>query len=112
MFMFPLQTQNITDSFTRGVNTCEITPKWLHRATFNCVSKPNNYQCFARKQNEISTLTVDHNNDEFLLNAATMNFIERLSLAWRILFPTTAERKHSNAKIAKQRLKMILFSDR
>lgn len=40
-----------------------------------------------------------------------LNFFERLVHAWRILFPPKA--KHvSNAEIAKQRLKMILISDR
>ncbi|KAL4651769.1 hypothetical protein ACB092_01G185200 [Castanea dentata] len=38
-----------------------------------------------------------------------MSFIELLNLAWKILFPS---RRNSNARIAKQRLKMILFSDR
>ncbi|CAA6667375.1 unnamed protein product [Spirodela intermedia] len=37
---------------------------------------------------------------------------KRLHLAWRILFPTAMARSSSNANIAKQRLKMILFSDR
>ncbi|XP_078442266.1 cell division topological specificity factor homolog, chloroplastic-like [Wolffia australiana] len=48
----------------------------------------------------------------FIHTAVTMNFFERLSLAWRILFPSAAARRDSNASIAKQRLKMILFSDR
>ncbi|KAK1273029.1 hypothetical protein QJS04_geneDACA007937 [Acorus gramineus] len=41
-----------------------------------------------------------------------MSFFDRLSLAWRILFPSRMVRRSSNARIAKQRLKMILFSDR
>jgi len=41
-----------------------------------------------------------------------MNFFERLNLAWKIIFPSATSRKNSNARIAKQRLKMILFSDR
>lgn len=40
-----------------------------------------------------------------------MNFLERLNLAWKIIFPPQRARS-SNAGIAKQRLKMILFSDR
>ena len=54
------------------------------------------------------------NNDAegFLLNSIGKSFSERLSLAWRILFPSTTTRKSSNARIAKQRLKMILYSDR
>ncbi|KAJ0717886.1 putative Cell division topological specificity factor MinE [Helianthus annuus] len=41
-----------------------------------------------------------------------MNFFERLSLAWKIIFPSSKLIKNSNASVAKQRLKMILFSDR
>lgn len=48
----------------------------------------------------------------FLLDAINMNFFERLGLAWKILFPPTMARRSSNANIAKQRLKMIIFSDR
>ncbi|CAL1360318.1 unnamed protein product [Linum trigynum] len=50
--------------------------------------------------------------ETFILNAIHMNFFERLNLAWKIVFPSPARRKSSNARIAKQRLKMILFSDR
>ncbi|CAN1321414.1 Cell division topological specificity factor homolog, chloroplastic [Linum perenne] len=41
-----------------------------------------------------------------------MSLLDRLTLAWKIIFPSPARRKSSNARIAKQRLKMILFSDR
>lgn len=41
-----------------------------------------------------------------------MNFFERLNLAWKVLFPSPSIKRNSNAKIAKQRLKMILFADR
>lgn len=54
----------------------------------------------------------DQDTEGFILNAVAMSFFERLSLAWRVLFPTAAARASSNASIAKQRLKMILFSDR
>lgn len=50
--------------------------------------------------------------DLFLSNAINMNFFQRLNLAWKIIFPSPAARRSSNANIAKQRLKMILFSDR
>ncbi|XP_073032923.1 cell division topological specificity factor homolog, chloroplastic-like [Primulina eburnea] len=50
--------------------------------------------------------------ESFLLNAIKMNFFERLNLAWKIIFPSPRSRNNSNARIAKQRLKMILFSDR
>ena len=41
-----------------------------------------------------------------------MSFLERLDLAWKILFPSPSLTRKSNANTAKQRLKMILFSDR
>jgi septum formation topological specificity factor MinE len=41
-----------------------------------------------------------------------MNIFNRLVLAWKILFPKTIPSRESNAKIARQRLKMVLFSDR
>ncbi|KAG2322253.1 hypothetical protein Bca52824_015466 [Brassica carinata] len=42
-----------------------------------------------------------------------MRFFDRLNIAWKIIFPSHASsRRSSNARIAKQRLKMILFSDR
>jgi septum formation topological specificity factor MinE len=40
------------------------------------------------------------------------SFLERLARAWAILFPMKANQSESNASIAKQRLKMILISDR
>ncbi|ONI19146.1 hypothetical protein PRUPE_3G261900 [Prunus persica] len=48
----------------------------------------------------------------FLLRSINMSFFERLNLAWKIVFPSPSTRRNSNAKIAKQRLQMILFSDR
>ncbi|KAF1001801.1 hypothetical protein AG4045_000102 [Apium graveolens] len=41
-----------------------------------------------------------------------MSFFERLNLAWKLIFPSPASKRKSNANIAKQRLQMILFSDR
>lgn len=61
---------------------------------------------------QLSSTSVGQEAESFLLNAINMSFFERLNLAWRIIFPTPTQRKSSNARIAKQRLKMILFSDR
>lgn len=51
--------------------------------------------------------------------AMDMSFLERLSLAWKIVFPVRPRfgsggdsNSAAAARIAKQRLKMILFSDR
>lgn len=48
---------------------------------------------------------------DFSQEDKNMNFFERLAHAWRILFPPKPKYV-SNAEIAKQRLKMILISDR
>ncbi|KAL2519315.1 Cell division topological specificity factor-like protein [Abeliophyllum distichum] len=61
---------------------------------------------------KLSTNPISQEVENFLLNAINMNFFERLSLAWKIIFPSPTSRRNSNANIAKQRLKMILFSDR
>lgn len=62
--------------------------------------------------NELITESVRQEAEGFLPIAMNMSFLERLNLAWKILFPSSATRSKSNAKIAKQRLKMIIFSDR
>ncbi|KAK7274885.1 hypothetical protein RIF29_15986 [Crotalaria pallida] len=61
---------------------------------------------------KFSSKSVSQETESFLLDAVNMSFLERLNLAWKIIFPSAVSRKSSNARIAKQRLKMILFSDR
>ncbi|KZV32343.1 cell division topological specificity factor, chloroplastic-like [Dorcoceras hygrometricum] len=61
---------------------------------------------------KLSQNPINQEVESFLLNAIKMNFFERLNLAWKIIFPSPPSRTNSNARIAKQRLKMILFSDR
>ncbi|KAL1355905.1 hypothetical protein HN51_007870 [Arachis hypogaea] len=61
---------------------------------------------------KFSSKSVSQEAENFLLDAVNMSFFERLNLAWKIVFPSAVSRKSSNARIAKQRLKMILFSDR
>lgn len=61
---------------------------------------------------EISPKSISEEAESFLLNAINMSFFERLNLAWKIIFPSPTFKRSSNARIAKQRLKMILFSDR
>ncbi|CAH8327040.1 unnamed protein product [Eruca vesicaria subsp. sativa] len=61
---------------------------------------------------ELSPSPVQQEVESFLLNAINMSFFDRLNIAWKIIFPSHASRRSSNARIAKQRLKMILFSDR
>ncbi|PNX74673.1 cell division topological specificity factor chloroplastic-like [Trifolium pratense] len=61
---------------------------------------------------KFSSKTVNQEAENFLLDAVNMSFLERLNLAWKIVFPSAVSKKSSVARIAKQRLKMILFSDR
>ncbi|CAA0825533.1 Cell division topological specificity factor homolog- chloroplastic [Striga hermonthica] len=61
---------------------------------------------------KLSQNPISQEFENFLLNVIKLNFFERLNLAWKILFPSPASKRNSNANIAKQRLKMILFSDR
>ncbi|KAF8049560.1 hypothetical protein N665_2182s0008 [Sinapis alba] len=61
---------------------------------------------------ELSPSPAELEVESFLLNAINMSFFDRLNIAWKIIFPSHASRRSSNARIAKQRLKMILFSDR
>ncbi|XP_071716930.1 cell division topological specificity factor homolog, chloroplastic-like [Rutidosis leptorrhynchoides] len=61
---------------------------------------------------EMSTSSFSQDAESFLLNAINMNFFERLSLALKIIFPSPSMIRNSNANVAKQRLKMILFADR
>lgn len=61
---------------------------------------------------QLSSSSFSREAESFLLNAINMSFFDRLNLAWKIIFPSRMTRRSSNARIAKQRLKMILFSDR
>lgn len=77
-----------------------------------------NLRCYTRRNFGImrddkpSPKTISEEIENFFLNAINMSFFDRLNLAWKIVFPSPTSRRSSNAKIAKQRLKMILFSDR
>ncbi|EOA33818.1 hypothetical protein CARUB_v10021292mg [Capsella rubella] len=61
---------------------------------------------------ELTQSPAEQEIESFLLNAINMSFFDRLNIAWKVIFPSRASRRSSNARIAKQRLKMILFSDR
>ncbi|KAL6143527.1 hypothetical protein ACLB2K_054222 [Fragaria x ananassa] len=64
------------------------------------------------KDSELIPEPVSQETEGFLLDAINMSFFERLNLARKIMFPSPSTRRNSNAKIAKQRLQMILLSDR
>ncbi|XP_059655770.1 cell division topological specificity factor homolog, chloroplastic [Cornus florida] len=97
-----------------GSNVSEIAPKWS-RIVLNCHSS---VRCYYKQPHgiteeyKLSTSSISPEAESFLLNAINMSFFERLNLAWKIMFPSPTSRRKSNARIAKQRLKMILFSDR
>ncbi|KAJ0973797.1 hypothetical protein J5N97_015789 [Dioscorea zingiberensis] len=95
-----------------GSNDLKITPKWSHMKLEEHSTGREDFRCFGITENKLPSPTFNQDAEGFLLNAISMNFFDRLSLAWRILFPTPTARRNSNAKVAKQRLKMILFSDR
>ncbi|XP_006664570.1 cell division topological specificity factor homolog, chloroplastic [Oryza brachyantha] len=96
-------------SFTRRRSfNLMLTPKLLcieHQS----LSKSST-QTFALSRNDFSPITQDV--EGFLHNIVNMGFLDRLKLAWKIIFPAPSIKENSNANIAKQRLKMILFSDR
>jgi septum formation topological specificity factor MinE len=67
-------------------------------------------QTYALSRNNFSSIAQDM--EGFLRNVVNMGFFDRMKLAWTIIFPAPIIKENSNANIAKQRLKMILFSDR
>ncbi|XP_068654543.1 cell division topological specificity factor homolog, chloroplastic-like [Aristolochia californica] len=86
----------------------ELSPKF----PVNKRALSQSHQCQAIVRDKLVPGATNSDAEGLLLDAVNMSFLERLSLAWKILFPSTTARRSSNAKIAKQRLKMILFSDR
>lgn len=74
----------------------------LHRISLENVENSAKYEQSSKSLSQ----------ESFILSSMNMNFLERLKLAWRIIFPSSAPKMKSNATIAKQRLKMILLSDR
>ncbi|XP_006844856.2 cell division topological specificity factor homolog, chloroplastic [Amborella trichopoda] len=94
----------------RGMHTFGHIPKWPCVAVESHHPQQISHQSFSLGDN-LSSSTTSQEAEGLLLDAVKMSFFERLSLAWKILFPTIVK-KSTNAKIAKQRLKMILFSDR
>ncbi|KAK9063623.1 hypothetical protein SSX86_017494 [Deinandra increscens subsp. villosa] len=96
-----------------GSSVSENTPRWS-----TSISRVLSTRCYAKRplritsDYEVSTSSINQDAESFLLNAINMNFLERFSLAWKIMFPSSSMIRNSNASVAKQRLKMILFSDR
>lgn len=89
-----------------------IKPKWHTMAHENDsirrISLRDGFESSANYEQSPKSLS----QESFILSSINMNFLERLILAWRIIFPSSTSKLKSNATIAKQRLKMILLSDR
>lgn len=93
-----------------GSNDLRAMPKW-RQMVYPSNAAPKRFVCLGIRGKNLST-TMQKDAEGFLLDVVNMSFLERLSLVWKILFPTVKTTRNSNASIAKQRLKMILFSDR
>ncbi|KAH7570036.1 hypothetical protein JRO89_XS05G0035300 [Xanthoceras sorbifolium] len=90
----------------------EITPKWPGIVMDNRSMRQTKRFSGISGDYKLSPNSINQEVESFLLSAINMSFFERLNLAWKIVFPSPTTRSSSNARIAKQRLKMILFSDR
>ncbi|KAF8378740.1 hypothetical protein HHK36_030089 [Tetracentron sinense] len=98
---------------SEGSSSSEIMLKWPQIKLQGHNMRCHCHRSFGiTRDNKFPTKPINQEADGFLLNAMNMSFLERLNLAWKILFPPPMMRRGSNANIAKQRLKMILFSDR
>ncbi|KAK9675974.1 hypothetical protein RND81_11G045300 [Saponaria officinalis] len=95
-----------------GLNYFETAPKRSSNPSNGLTVRCQSNLTFGVAGDETSAKSLSQDAETFLLNAINMNFFERLNLAWKIVFPPPKTRKSSNAMIAKQRLKMILFADR
>ncbi|XP_010683082.2 cell division topological specificity factor homolog, chloroplastic [Beta vulgaris subsp. vulgaris] len=96
-----------------GLSISEISPRKLtsvsNGSSFRCQS---NLSFGVTGDDKTAVKSFNQDAETFLLHAINLNFFERLNLAWKIVFPPPKTRRSSNAMIAKQRLKMILFADR
>lgn len=110
----PFKLQVDFRNFVKGRSTTSKTiPNWsASSARALSTIRRSNRPLGITSDYEMSTTSINHDNQSFLFNAINMSFLERLSLAWKIVFPSPSLIRNSNANMAKQRLKMILFSDR
>ncbi|KAE8657414.1 Cell division topological specificity factor-like protein [Hibiscus syriacus] len=100
-------------SMNGGSRYLEITPKWKGLAiNSRSIGGQTKRSAGIMGDLKLSPNAVREDVESFLLHAVNMSFFERLNLARKIVFPSPATRRSSNANIGKQRLKMILFSDR
>ncbi|KAK2636128.1 hypothetical protein Ddye_030920 [Dipteronia dyeriana] len=95
-----------------GSSISEITPKWHGIVMDKRGMQQSKRFSGISGDYKLSPNPINQEVESLLLSAINMSFFERLNLAWKIVFPSPTTRRSSNARVAKQRLKMILFSDR
>lgn len=104
---------DFTNFLYGGSSITDVTPKWPHVALDSRDLRRHTKQTSGIGGHvQLSPRSTSQEAESFLFNVVNMGFFERLNLAWKIIFPSQKSRKSSNARTAKQRLKMILFSDR
>ncbi|KAL3501470.1 hypothetical protein ACH5RR_035919 [Cinchona calisaya] len=110
---FPASKVDFCSFPNGGSAVFKAWPKWSR-----AVLDGHSVRCHSKRslvtfgEHKLSSSAISQELDYFLNNTVNMNFFERLNLAWKIIFPSPTLRRNSNANIAKQRMKMILFSDR
>ncbi|KAI6686385.1 hypothetical protein NL676_032298 [Syzygium grande] len=111
---FSTSKVNFSGSLNGGSDIRENSPKWpcIVLESSNTRGSAKQLSGFTGDYQLSPSSSFSQEAESFLLNAINMSFFDRLNLAWKIIFPSRMTRKSSNARIAKQRLKMILFSDR
>lgn len=110
---FSTSKVDFTGFLNGGSSISEIRPKWPHMVLEGHKMRGRSQRTFGiMGDNKLSSNSISQEAESFFLNAINMTFFERLNLAWKIVFPSPTSRRSSNARIAKQRLQMILFSDR
>ncbi|KAK2973439.1 hypothetical protein RJ640_007940 [Escallonia rubra] len=109
----PVSKVDFSGFLNGGSSHSEVSPKWssggVNSQSLCCHSKR---PLGITGDYKLSSNSISQEAESFLLSAINMSFFERLNLAWKIMFPSPTSIRNSNADIAKQRLKMILFSDR
>ncbi|CAN8235967.1 unnamed protein product [Cochlearia groenlandica] len=108
----PSSKVNFTGLTSNGVNSFDNQK--YPEVSFSHKNTRGQVKVLARNSGdyELSPSPAEQEVESFLFNAINMSLFDRLNIAWKIIFPSHASRRSSNARIAKQRLKMILFSDR
>ncbi|GAB2214467.1 hypothetical protein Drorol1_Dr00018815 [Drosera rotundifolia] len=99
--------------FNAGIAMPITMPQTLHLAPCSrSIRCQSNLTLGVSGEDKMSIKSLTEDAESLILNALKLSFFERLNLAWKIMFPSQKRKSSAAAHIAKQRLKMILFSDR